>query len=116
MTDPRAGPRGFSIFIQELVGAGVLHKFGGFSKEQDGNLGIIMKTDQERKKAQGAGGGASVSRGCGGIEREAIWFKPSQVFLCSCLLRPQPIQTQCGLQVRQCSLFPAFFPWLLERE
>lgn len=66
MTDPRAGPRGFSIFIQELVGAGVLHKFGGFSKEQDGNLGIILKTDQERKKAQGAGGGASVRRGVGG--------------------------------------------------
>lgn len=50
--------------VTQLVGAGVLHKFGGFSKEQDGNLESIMKTDQERKKAQGAGGGASESR-CG---------------------------------------------------
>lgn len=28
----------------------MLHKFGGFSKEQDGNLESIMKTDQKERR------------------------------------------------------------------
>lgn len=62
----------------------MLHKSGGFSKEQDGNLESIMKTDQKerrpREQEEGpvrAGGGA----GRGELERKAIWLQPSQVFL-----------------------------------